>query len=254
MSVVEAMARHPRLIVPGVAIHIVQRGVNRGACFREEPDQLVYLSALRELSRYLGCALHAYCLMTNHVHLLVTPQDERACRTLMRELGRRYVPYFNHRYGRTGTLWEGRYRSCLVESREYVLACHRYIERNPVRAGMVARPFDYPWSSFRANSGQAEDSSLSEHPEYTALAFDAAGRRAAYRRLCEGDEDCAFVSAVRDATNGGLPLVGEALRSRLATNGCRAAPGKPGPRSEQGPSETWTTAELQLDLLGKLRP
>lgn len=118
------MARHRRLIVPGVALHVRQRGVDGMACFREETDRLVYLSALRELIGKARCALHAYCLMTNHVHLLVTPTDEKGCSIFMRELGRRYVPYFNNRYGRTGTLWGGRFRSCLVESREYVLACY----------------------------------------------------------------------------------------------------------------------------------
>ncbi len=238
------MARYRRLVLPGVAVHIVQRGVNRATCFGEEVDRLVYLSVLRELSKYLNCALHAYCLMTNHVHLLLTPEDGRACATLMRELGRRYVPYFNSRHGRTGTLWEGRFRSCLVESREYVLACHRYIERNPVRAGMVRSLSDYPWSSFRANSGQAEDRGLTEHPEYVALASDPASRCAAYRRFCEDDEDSTFVSAVRDATSGGLPLVGEALRSQLAMDGCRVAPGKPGPRAEPDRQKAEMSAEL----------
>jgi len=240
------MARHPRLIVPGVAVHIRQRGVDGMECFRESTDRLVYLSALRELLGRTRCALHAYCLMTNHVHLLVTPLDEGACSTLMRELGRRYVPYFNDRYGRTGTLWEGRFRSCLVESREYVLACHRYIERNSVRAGMVASPLSYPWSSFHANTGKAEDHALSEHPEFTALAFDAASRRQAYRRFCEGDDDPSFVTAVRDATSGGVPLVGEALRARLATTGSRVERAKPGPRAEPALDEAPTTGQLDL--------
>lgn len=240
------MARHPRLVVPGVALHLVQRGVDRAACFWEEADRLVYLSVLRDLLRKTQCALHAYCLMTNHVHLLLTPPSDGACAKLMRELGRRYVPYFNRRYGRTGTLWQGRFRSCLVESREYVLACHRYIERNPVRAGMARSALDYPWSSFRANSGQVEDHSLSEHPEYAALASDAVGRREAYRRFCEEEEDSTFVSNVRDATNAGLPIVGAALRCRLATEGCRIAPGKPGRRAEQGHDERRMNAELPL--------
>jgi putative transposase len=240
------MARHPRLIVPGVAVHIVQRGVDRQACFREEADQFVYLSLLRAVLKKLHCALHAYCLMTNHVHLLATPSDGTTCAILMRELGRRYVPYFNGRYGRSGTLWEGRFRSCLVESREYVLACYRYIERNPVRAGMASSPSAYPWSSYRANSGQAEDGSLTEHPEYLALALDPPGRRDAYRRFCEGNEDPGFVSAMRSATNGGFPLVGDALRSRLATTGSRIARGKPGPRTERGADHEPMTGQLEL--------
>ena len=134
------MPRLARLVVPDVALHVIQRGHDRKPCFRHDTDHLVYLSNLAELSRRTRCAVHAYCLMTNHVHLLLTPSDERACATLMRNLGQRYVQYFNRRYERSGTLWEGRYRSCLVESAAYVLACYRYIERNPVRAAWC-RPF-----------------------------------------------------------------------------------------------------------------
>lgn len=225
------MARHPRLIVPGVAVHIVQRGVDRQACFREETDQFVYLSVLRAVLKKLQCALHAYCLMTNHVHLLATPPDGTTCAILMRELGRRYVPYFNGRYGRSGTLWEGRFRSCLVESREYVLACYRYIELNPVRAGIVASPSAYPWSSFRANTGRGEEGCLTEHPEYTALAPEASARREVYRRFCEGEDEPAFLLAMRGATLGGLPLVGDALKAKLLDGGSRTQRSKPGPRT-----------------------
>jgi len=240
------MARHRRLIIPGIALHVRQRGVDGMACFREETDRLVYLSALRELIGKVRCALHAYCLMTNHVHLLVTPADEKGCSTFMRELGRRYVPYFNNRYGRTGTLWDGRFRSCLVESREYVLACYRYIERNPVRAGMVASPSAYRWSSFKANIGEADDRALCGHAEYTALGFDAAAWRAAYRGFCLTTEEQSFVVALREATNAGLPLVGSALRSRLEASGYRVARGKPGPPGDKGRGRTPVAGVLQL--------
>ena len=106
------MARHPRLIIPDIAVHIVQRGNDRQGCFRGETDYTVYLAMLRDVSAQRQCALHAYCLMTNHIHLLMTPPDGRACALLMRDLGRCYARYFNRRYGRTGTLWEGRFRSC----------------------------------------------------------------------------------------------------------------------------------------------
>ena len=122
------MARRMRLVFPGVALHVIQRGVNRAACFSVEADYLVYLSHLRRLSAKHGCAVHAYCLMTNHVHLLLTPVAKGSCTALMRDLGQRYVPYFNERHGRTGTLWEGRFRSCIAESARYVLACYRYID------------------------------------------------------------------------------------------------------------------------------
>ena len=211
----------------------MQRGVDRHPCFREDSDYLVYLSLLRDLLQRTECALHAYCLMTNHVHLLLTPPTERSCATLMRELGQRYVPYFNRRHRRTGTLWEGRFRSCLVDSASYVLACYRYIESNPVRAGMVAAPCAYLWSSYAANSGAARNKLLTPHIEYIALAMDTELRQSAYRRLFEGAEDPAFLASVRDATNGGYALVGEALKSTLADAGIRHLErGKPGPKRE----------------------
>jgi putative transposase len=134
------MPRPLRLILPGVALHVIQRGNNRVACFRQDSDYLVYLAHLRQLAEKYECAVHAYCLMTNHVHLLLTPGTAGACIGLMRELGQRYVQYFNRRNERSGTLWEGRFRSCIAESARYVLACYRYIESNPARAGMVDHP------------------------------------------------------------------------------------------------------------------
>src|SRR5919108_4755350 len=141
------MPRPPRLIVPGVAVHLIQRGNNRATCFLSDADYLVYLAYLRQLSEKYECAVHAYCLMTNHVHLLVTPRAAGGCTALMRDLRQRYVQYFNRRHERTGALWEGRFRSCLVESALFVLGCYRYIELNPVRAGIVHHPSGYLWSS-----------------------------------------------------------------------------------------------------------
>src|SRR5437762_54021 len=132
------MPRQPRFVVPDIALHVRQRGNNGQACFVADGDRLVYLANLRELCAKTRCVLHAYCLMTNHVHLLLTPPDAASCASLMRDLGQRYVQYFNRRHGRTGTLWERRYRSCLVDSAHYGLGCYRSIERNPVRARMVA--------------------------------------------------------------------------------------------------------------------
>jgi putative transposase len=225
------MARPPRLIFPGVAVHVIQRGVNRVACFRAEADYLVYLSHLRSLSPMHGCAVHAYCLMTNHVHLLMTPSTEKSCTALMRDLGRRYVPYFNRRHERTGTLWEGRFRSCLVESAHYVLACYRYIELNPVRAEMVTYPRDYLWSSFAVNSGDRSDPFLIPHAEFTALGNDE-HRHASYRGLFEHEMDQELVQSIRDATNAGYPLASEAFKNSVITpSGGRTGPGKPGPRT-----------------------
>lgn len=166
----------------------------------------------------------------------------------MRDLGQRYVAYFNRRYGRTGTLWEGRFRSCLVDSARYVLACHRYIERNPVRAGLVATAAEYPWSSYAANCGTASDPSLTAHPEYLALATDESGRRHAYRELCREPEEAGFLDAVRDATNAGYAvLIGEALKVRLSASSTRPLQrGKPGPRVNADAQPCPETAQLDL--------
>ena len=224
------------MILPGVAAHVVQRGVNRVACFRVEADYLVYLSQLRRLSAKHGCAVHAYCLMTNHVHLLMTPSTAQSVTALMRDLGRRYVPYFNGRHERTGTLWEGRFRSCLVESASYVLACYRYIELNPVRAMMVNDPAGYLWSSYAVNSGARSDPFVSAHPELTALAMDSQNRHAAYRGLFQTQMDEALLEAIRDATNGDYPLASESFKtSVLAPTGWRTGPGKPGRRPNSHP-------------------
>ena len=230
------MARRMRLVFPGVALHVIQRGVNRAACFRVEADYLVYLSHLRHLSAKHGCAVHAYCLMTNHVHLLLTPVAKGSCTALMRDLGQRYVPYFNERHGRTGTLWEGRFRSCIAESARYVLACYRYIELNPVRAGMVNRPADYLWSSSSVNSGGRSDPFLAPHAEFTGLALGADKRHRAYLALFEEQMDEALLRAIRDAANTGYPLASDEFKDRvLAPLGWKTAPGKPGPKPSHGP-------------------
>jgi putative transposase len=242
------MARHPRLVVPGVALHIVQRGVDRRDCFAHESDYLVYLSNLAELVRHKGCALHAYCLMTNHVHLLLTPPDAPSCATLMRDLGQRYVAYFNKRHGRTGTLWEGRFRSCLVDSSRYVIACYRYIESNPLRAGMVASSHQYQWSSYASNTGARIDASLTSHPEYLALGDDAVSRFRAYAGLFEHDDQTGFVADIRDATNSGYAtLIGEELRSRLeSVTGRPLERRKPGPKGERDEASGPVSGELGL--------
>ena len=225
------MARQPRLVLPGVALHVVQRGNNRSACFDEVSDYLCYLANLRKLSAKYGCVVHAYCLMTNHVHVLMTPRSFEDCRNLMRDLGNCHVHYFNRRYGRTGTLWEGRYRSCLVESARYVLACYRYIELNPVRARIVDDPRRYAWSSHLVNGGIGEDILATPHPEYLALADVPDVRFVRYRELFAGTDHEADADAIRDATQGGLPLCSDRLRLGLAAEGRKVTREKPGPRA-----------------------
>ena len=177
------MPRAARVVLPNVPLHIVQRGNNRAPCFFGDVDYGTYLAHLRFCARRFGCSVHAYCLMTNHVHLLVTPQDAQACGEFMKALGQGYVQYVNKARGRTGTLWEGRFKSCLVGSEDYVLACYRYIELNPVRAGLVQHPGEYPWSSYHANTRRQGGSTIDFHPAYAALAEDADGRVHAYEAL-----------------------------------------------------------------------
>ena len=206
------MGRQARFVLPGVALHVIQRGNNRSSCFRGSSDYQVYLSCLRELSAKFECGVHAYCLMTNHVHLLVTPPSAAACAGMMRELGQRYVRYFNQRYLRTGTLWEGRFRSCVAESARYVLACYRYIELNPVRAGLAHSPEAYEWSSHRVNRGMRADAALlSPHVEFLALGTTIEARTRAYVELFEQALDPAVVTAIRKATHAGRRLGSEPL-------------------------------------------
>jgi len=213
------MARQPRLLVAEVAVHLIQRGNNRAACFRQESDYLLYLAQLRHLSSEVGCALHAYCLMPNHVHLLLTPKLAESCAQLMKQLGQRYAQYFNKRYGRTGTLWEGRFRSCVVDTAHYLIACYRYIELNPVRARIVPHPGLYPWSSYASNTGARIDSTLSPHAEFVALASEVRGRATAYRALLEETLDPAVIDAIRVATNKGHPVGSPKERTRVDRTG-----------------------------------
>ena len=237
------MARHPRIVLPGIALHVCQRGNNRQDCFRQDTDRLVYLSLLRDYARYRQCAIHAYCLMTNHVHLLVTPAHAEGCALLMRDLGRCYAAYFNRRYERTGALWEHPFRSCLVDSTEYVITCYRYIERNPVRAHMVAAAREYRWSSHAGNAGLRADPLLAPHAEFLALSGEEMSRRRAYRDLINDAEPSHSLKALRDATDAGIPLVGKRLKEQLEKAGVRLKRAAPGPRVRGDGAED-TTGEL----------
>lgn len=191
-------------------------------CFVDSSDSLVYLALLRQLVLKLSCAVHAYCLMTNHIHLLLTAPEQVALRRLMHGLGQRYASYFNRKYSRTGTLWEGRFKSCIVDSPRYVLACYRYIEMNPVRAGMVAHAREYPWSSFNGNSGAQTDPLLTPHPEYIALGISG------YAELCGDALPEGLLREIREAVNSGVPLAPDQLKVQVASMGGRARKGRPG--------------------------
>ena len=162
------MPRRARMYLPGFPYHIVQRGNNREACFIEPENFQVYLDQWQQLSRRYGVAVHAYCLMTNHIHFLATPASDTALSVTLKGVGSRYAQYINKTYRRTGTLWEGRHRSSLVQSERYLLSCMRYIELNPVRAEMGTRPEEYRWSSYHAN-GWGDESWLTPHDEYWRL-------------------------------------------------------------------------------------
>jgi putative transposase len=192
----------PRLVVPRVPLHVTHRGVDRGPTFIAADDYAYYLWVLREAAVASGCAVHSYVLMTNHVHLLVTPETLTSPSRLMKSLGRRYVRFFNDRYRRTGTLWEGRFRSTIVDSARYYFTCARYIELNPVRAGLAESPAQYPWSSFRHNALGQADSLVTPHAEYDALGCDQVARCAAYRKLFDDELETVDVVKVRAEIRG----------------------------------------------------
>jgi putative transposase len=207
------MARAARVVLPDLALHIIQRGNNRGACFFRDADYFAYLGYLRFFARQFGCSVHAYCLMTNHVHLLLTPHRAESCARFMKALSQAYVQYVNKAVGRTGTLWEGRFKSCLVAAAEYIFACYRYIELNPVHAGMVAHPADYRWSSYAANAEGRDSSLIDSHSAYLALADAPAERLRAYREMFGTALEHTVIEEIRKATRGGY-LVGSRRRSR----------------------------------------
>ena len=200
------MPRRARIHLPDLPVHVVQRGHNRDACFFADEDYHAYRAWLGDALQQTGCQLHAYVLMTNHVHLLLTPPNAEAISCLMVSLGRRYVQYINKSYQRTGTLWDGRYKSSLVQAQDYLLLCHRYIELNPVRAAMVADPACYRWSSYRANGLGQTDSLLTPHAIYETLGHTAQLRCEAYRALFSSALDEEAITDVRLATQQGQPL------------------------------------------------
>jgi putative transposase len=205
------MARKPRVDLPGAPQHVVQRGNDRRACFFSPDDYGSYLVALREATLKYGVDVHAYCLMTNHVHLLMTPLERGAISATMQSLGRQYVRLINGRYRRTGTLWEGRFKACVVDSGEYLLSCYRYIELNPVRARVVLDPGDYRWSSYRCNAEGQFDPAVAPHAEYLRLAAEEGARQQAYRALFAEELE---LTELREALTQELPLAPSASKTR----------------------------------------
>ena len=196
------MPRRARLTLAGIPLHIIQRGNNRSPCFFTQKDYRYYLRHLEIQALEFGCDIHAYCLMTNHVHLLLTPRESDSASLMMKFLGQRFVQYINRSYKRSGTLWEGRFRSCLAQDAHYVLTCYRYIELNPVRANMVVHPRDYPWSSYHQNGEGKQSSLITEHPSFVGLAESERDRRAVYRALIDARLTDQQLRDIRSATNG----------------------------------------------------
>ncbi len=194
------MARLARVVLPGHPVHIIQRGNNRQAVFFAEEDYQKYLDTLREAAGDSGCAIHAYVLMTNHIHLLVTPEHENSLSIMMQSIGRCYVRYINSTYQRSGSLWEGRYKSSLIDSDNYLLTCSRYIELNPVRAGMVASSEDCAWSSYRRNALGYENPIIKPHPLYLKLGSSRSSRQEAYRALFSVHLDNDMLKQIREST------------------------------------------------------
>ncbi len=209
------MPRQPRVVLPGQPLHVIQRGNNRNPIFFGEDDYRIFLRCLSEASQAHLCDVHAYVLMTNHVHLLVTPSEHDSIAKVMQSVGRRFVRYVNSRYGRTGTLWEGRYKSTLIHTDRYFLACSHYIELNPVRAGIVTHPRAYKWSSYQSNANGVPDELVIVHPVYLALGDTASARQKSYRSLVDDNLDEATLKTIRDATNKGWPLGDEKFKDEL---------------------------------------
>lgn len=231
------MARLPRYVIPGQPQHIIQRGNNRQTIFAAEADYQFFRDALVEASLKHGLTIHAYVWMTNHIHLLATPEFDDSISKVFQSVGRKYVQYFNFTYKRSGTLWEGRYRATVVDSEQYLLTLMRYIELNPVRAGMVAAPQDYPWSSYRRNAlGESGPNAdwLSSHAEYSRLGRDDADRQEAYRALFATAIDRGDLMAIGDCTHKGWALGGERFRAEIEALGQRRASSKGVGRPRKG--------------------
>ncbi|MBL0122432.1 MAG: transposase [Betaproteobacteria bacterium] len=222
------MARLPRYVLPGQPQHIIQRGNNRQVIFAAEADYQFFRDALVEAAGRCGLAVHAYVWMPNHIHLLATPTYEDSISKTFQSAGRKYAQYFNFTYRRSGTLWAGRYRATVVDTEHYFLRVMGYIEQNPVRAGMVSHPRDYPWSSHRKYAYGEDGANLNwliEHDEYLKLGRDTAARKVAYRELFRGEIEADVLASIRDCTHKGWALGDTRFREEISgLSDRRAAP------------------------------
>jgi putative transposase len=215
------MPRRARLFLDGETLHVTRRGNNRAECFIDDFDRIAFLALLGELAREFGAAVHAYALMGNHVHLLMTPRVASHPSALMHDLALGYARYFNRKYRRTGSLWDGRFWAAPVRTDAYVLACHRYVELNPVRAGIVEAPAEYSWSSHRANIGRDASAILTLHPSIRALGSSTESARRAYAALFDLPLDPADIASLRFGLDkpvpGSNPVPVQVLNCRAAS-------------------------------------
>lgn len=215
------MPRPSRYCPAGMPVHLIQRGNNRQVCFVTPSDHGMYAHFLGVYAKKFDVAIHAWVFMTNHVHLLATPQDDSAITNLMHRVGGQYVRYFNYTYSRTGSLFEGRFRSSLVQQESYFLTCQRYIELNPVRAGMVGDPASYPWSSYRAHAEGKSPTMWTPHRIYDALGDSPKSRQKAYRDLVSAAFKPEVLTKIRHCANAGLVLGDKEFQSEISTRQAR---------------------------------
>lgn len=209
------MARLPRLVVPHQPHHLIQRGNDRQLIFREAEDYQRFLAWLKESAREYKVAIHAYVLMSNHLHLLASPSTHEGLAQMMQRVGRYYVPWFNHKYGRSGTLFQGRFKTSLVDAEAYFMECSRYVELNPVRAQMVADPAAYPWSSYAHHAGLRPDALITDHALYWALGNTPFQREAAYIELVQLGLSAEQLARINLALLKGWPLGSDAFKTNL---------------------------------------
>lgn len=223
------MARQPRFVLPGQPQHVIQRGNNRQPIFVTTRDYEFYLEKLLQAVSEHECQIHAYVLMTNHVHLLVSPTRVDSLGKMMQMLGRYYVQYFNYNYQRTGTLWEGRYRACLISSEQYLFTCMRYIEQNPLRAKMVEKPWEYHWSSYHHNALGKTDPLIQPHLEYCNLGQTPEEQQKNYQSLFANPLELEILREVREATNKCWTLGDSKFKQSVAQQlACRVEPSAKG--------------------------
>ncbi len=233
------MARLPRLVVPFQPHHIIQRGHDKQLIFRDGADHLAFIDWLKDAAKRFKVAIHAYVLMPDHVHLLATPAEVEGLARMMQWVGRYYVPYFNQKYQRGGTLWQGRYKATVLDAERYLLLCSHYIESNPVRIGLVGAPSDYPWSSYLHHVGAKPDSLITDHHCYWALGNTPFDREIAYKLLSEQGVSAAEVELITHVTLKGWALGEEEFKTGLEKQvNRRVSPAKRGRPSGKTPVST----------------